>query len=105
MKTKLLSLLLLLSVLSTQAQNIYIKGRITETSQQPVVAANVSLWTTDSTLVTGVTSDGEGRFTLNKLKQGDYRLSVSFIGYRNENILLKLNKSVNLGDILSLIHI
>lgn len=99
MKTKLLSLLLLLSVLSTQAQNIYIKGRITETSQQPVVAANVSLWTTDSTLVTGVTSDGEGRFTLNKIKQGDYRLSVSFIGYRNENILLKLNKSVNLGDI------
>lgn len=99
MKTRLLTLLLLLSVLSTQAQNIYIKGRITETSQQPIVAANVSLWTTDSTLVTGVTSNGEGEFNLNKLKQGDYRLSISFIGYRNENILLKLNKSVNLGDI------
>lgn len=91
--------MLLVSVLSTQAQNIYIKGRITEASQQPVAAANVSLWTTDSTLVTGVTSDGEGRFTLSKLKQGDHCLSVSFIGFQNENILLKLNKSVNLGDI------
>ncbi len=90
---------MLLFVLSTQAQNIHIKGRITETSQQPVIAANVSLWSMDSTLVTGVTSDAEGRFILNKIKQGDYRLSVSFIGYRNENILLKLNKSVDLGDI------
>jgi uncharacterized protein YpmS len=99
MKTRLLTLLMLLFVLSTQAQNIHIKGRITETSQQPVIAANVSLWSMDSTLVTGVTSDAEGRFILNKIKQGDYRLSVSFIGYRNENILLKLNKSVDLGDI------
>lgn len=99
MKTKLLPLLLLLSVLSTQAQNLYIKGRITETSNQPIPAANVSLWTTDSTLVTGVTSDNEGKFVLNKIKPGDYCLSVTFIGYRNENILLKLNKSVNLGDI------
>lgn len=99
MKTRLLTLLMLLFVLSTQAQNIHIKGRITETSKQPVIAANVSLWSMDSTLVTGVTSDAEGRFILNKIKQGDYRLSVSFIGYRNENILLKLNKSVDLGDI------
>lgn len=99
MKTRLLTLLMLLFVLSTQAQNIHIKGRITETSQQPVIAANVSLWSMDSTLVTGVTSDAEGRFILNKIKQGDYRLSISFIGYRNENILLKLNKSVDLGDI------
>ena len=99
MKTRLLTLLMLLFVLSTQAQNIHIKGRITETSQQPVIAANVSLWSMDSTLVSGVTSDAEGRFILNKIKQGDYRLSVSFIGYRNENILLKLNKSVDLGDI------
>ena len=53
MKTKLFLLLAVLSVLSTQAQNLTIKGRVTDTSQEAIIAANVSLWTTDSTLVTG----------------------------------------------------
>ena len=68
MKTKLFLLLTVLSVLSTQAQNLTIKGRVTDTSQEAIIAANVSLWTTDSTLVTGVTSDTQGKFALNKIK-------------------------------------
>lgn len=86
-------------MLSMQAQNIHIKGRVTDTAQQPVAAANVSLWTADSTLVTGMTSDADGKFMLSKIKPGDYRLSVSFIGYQTENILLKLNRNLDLEDI------
>ena len=56
MKTKLFLLLLALSVLRTQAQSLSIKGRVTDASHEAVIAANVSLWTIDSTLVTGVTS-------------------------------------------------
>lgn len=99
MKTKLFLLLLALSVLRTQAQSLSIKGRVTDTSQEAVIAANVSLWTIDSTLVTGVTSDAQGKFALHKIKAGDYRLSISFIGLQSENILLKLNKSLDLGDV------
>ena len=99
MKTKLFLLLLALSVLRTQAQSLSIKGRVTDTSQEAVIAANVSLWTIDSTLVTGVTSDAQGKFALPKIKAGDYRLSISFIGLQSENILLKLNKSLDLGDV------
>lgn len=99
MKTKLFLLLLALSVLRTQAQSLSIKGRVTDASQEAVVAANVSLWTIDSTLVTGVTSDAQGKFALHKIKAGDYRLSISFIGLQSENILLKLNKSLDLGDV------
>lgn len=99
MKTKLFLLLLALSVLSTQAQSLSIKGRVTDASQEAVIAANVSLWTIDSTLVTGVTSDAQGKFALHKIKAGDYRLSISFIGLQSENILLKLNKSLDLGDV------
>ena len=99
MKTQLFLLLLALSVLSTQAQSLSIKGRVTDASQEAVIAANVSLWTIDSTLVTGVTSDAQGKFTLHKIKAGDYRLSISFIGLQSENILLKLNKSLDLGDV------
>ena len=57
MKTKLFLLLLVLCVLSAQAQNLSVKGRVTDTSQEAIIAANVSLWATDSTLVTGVTSE------------------------------------------------
>ena len=99
MKTKLFLLLLALSVLRTQAQSLSIKGRVTDTSQEAVIAANVSLWTIDSTLVTGVTSNAQGKFALHKIKAGDYRLSISFIGLQSENILLKLNKSLDLGDV------
>ncbi len=53
MKTKLFLLLLVFSVLSTQAQNFSVKGRVTDASQEAIIAANVSLWATDSTLVTG----------------------------------------------------
>ena len=76
MKTKLFLLLTVLFVLSTQAQNLTIKGRVTDTSQEAIIAANVSLWTTDSTLVTGVTSDTQGKFALNKIKAGNYRLAI-----------------------------
>ena len=96
MKTQLFLLLLALSVLSTQAQSLSIKGRVTDASQEAVIAANVSLWTIDSTLVT---SDAQGKFALPKIKAGDYRLSISFIGLQSENILLKLNKSLDLGDV------
>lgn len=100
MKTKLFLLLLTFSVLCTQAQTLSIKGRVTSASQEAVIAANVSLWNADSTLLTGVTSDAQGKFALNKLKQGSYRLTVSFIGYQTENILVKLNKSLDMGDVL-----
>lgn len=69
MKTQLFLLLLALSVLSTQAQSLSIKGRVTDASQEAVIAANVSLWTIDSTLVTGVTSDAQGKFALPKSRQ------------------------------------
>ena len=91
MKTQLFLLLLALSVLSTQAQSLSIKGRVTDASQEAVIAANVSLWTIDSTLVTGVTSNAQGKFALPKIKAGDYRVYIYISALHSENILLKLN--------------
>ena len=42
MKTKLFLLLLVLCVLSAQAQNLSVKGRVTDTYQEAIIAANVS---------------------------------------------------------------
>lgn len=99
MKTKLFYYCLPSPYSVRRHRNLSIKGRVTDASQEAVIAANVSLWTIDSTLVTGVTSDAQGKFALHKIKAGDYRLSISFIGLQSENILLKLNKSLDLGDV------
>lgn len=100
MKTKLFLLLAIFQILGMQAQTLSVKGCVTDTQKEAIIAANVSLWTLDSTLVAGVTSDAQGKFALTKIKSGDYRLSISFIGYRSEILLLNLNKSLDLGNVL-----
>lgn len=100
MKTKLFLLCVLCSALCAQAQHLSIKGRVTDHQQKAIMAANVSLRTMDSTLVGGVTTDAQGKFILHKIEQGNYRLSISFIGYQSENLLLRLNKNLDLETIV-----
>lgn len=100
MKTKLFLLLAILPLLSMQAQKLSVKGRVTDAQKEAIIAANISLWTMDSTLVSGVTSDAQGKFALTKVNSGNYRLSISFIGYRSEILLLNLSKNLDLGDVI-----
>lgn len=62
--------------------------------------ANVVLQTLDSTFVAGVSTDMKGRFQLEKIEIGSYRLIISAIGY-TDNItdLNGLSKSVDLGKL------
>ena len=84
------------------AQGLRITGRIVEADgQEPVEFANVVLLTADSTFVTGATTDGAGRFGIEQVKAGDYRVRVSNLGYRTAFVDLQgLAKGVDLGDIL-----
>lgn len=86
-----------LSISSLAANKITGKV-IDESSNQSVEYANVRLMTPDSTFVTGVATDDGGNFLLKEVKDGDYLLCVSCIGYsesylsiRNlrENLLLR----------------
>ena len=62
--------------------------------------ANVVLQTLDSTFIIGVSTDTKGRFQLEKIETGSYRLIISAIGY-TDNItdLNGLSKSVDLGKL------
>ncbi len=63
--------------------------------------ANVVLQTADSVFITGTTTDGKGRFMLDKVKAGDYLLAVSSLGYETQYIALDgFNKSIDLKEIL-----
>lgn len=52
--------------------------------------------------IDGTVADDKGRFTLNKLPQGDFQVLISFVGYRNKTISsVKLDRrgDVDLGTI------
>jgi outer membrane receptor protein involved in Fe transport len=62
-------------------------------NDEPVGFANVAVYTVaDGELVSGTTSDIDGKFTIKDLPYGDYRLEVTFIGYDGEEMMLELNQ-------------
>ncbi len=63
-------------------------------SAEPVGFANIAVYTVASgELVSGTTSDIDGKFTITDLPYGDYRLEVTFIGYEGEEMMLELNNA------------
>ena len=87
MKT-LCTLVLMCICLESLAQNIQLKGTVGNGDKQPIEFANVVLQTTDSILVTGTTSNLKGHFELNGINAGTYRLLISSMGYRTQEIWL-----------------
>jgi len=87
----------------------YIKGNIggkvlDSKTGEPLEYASISLtnirW---SKIVEGTISDDKGKFFMNKIRSGKYRISVSFIGYEPQEIDFELTKrkpDVKLADIL-----
>src|SRR6056297_2846192 len=76
---------------------------IDQSSQEALQYATVKLLQPgDSSLVTGIVTDRQGRFTIETKEPGDYILQVNFIGYQKKtrNVSLsKANRSVELGTI------
>lgn len=98
---KWLALLPLFFPLTLFAQDIRVKGTAKDASDKAAVEfVNVVLRTTDSLLVTGISTDDKGAFTLERITEGDYLLILSAVGYDDNVIELdKLHASVDLGDI------
>ncbi|NJB86608.1 outer membrane receptor protein involved in Fe transport [Lewinella marina] len=63
-------------------------------NDEPVGFANIAVYRVESgEMVTGTTSDIDGKFFIKDLPYGDYRLEVTFIGYEEEEMMLELNNS------------
>jgi len=85
----------LLIAFSLQAQNNSstqnrgkISGRVIDSvSKAPVDYASIALYQKDNTKpVNGTTTDQKGNFSISGLGDGDYRLTVDFIGYKRSTI-------------------
>lgn len=72
-------------------------------TQEPIGFANVVVYTVSGDLVSGTTTDIDGKFNIKNLPLGDYRLEMSFLGYDTENRnieLSELEKIFVIGDVI-----
>src|SRR5689334_8120985 len=94
----------LFTVLVFAQKNGSIKGVAFDTiSRQPVANATVTVVARkDSALISFTMTDNAGRFELTGIPNGDYRLMISHVNYRNSNALFTIsdnNKSRDFGNI------
>ena len=88
----------------TPRGNAKLTGVIVDsTTSRPVEFASIALINAQTKKpIDGTVADEKGKFTLNKLPQGDFQLLISFVGYRNKTISsVKLNRKgdVDLGSV------
>ena len=90
--------------LNCLAQNGSVEGEVLDNSaKEPLGYASVSLINAaDNALITGVLSDAQGKFKIEKLKKGNYLLKVQFIGYETKqtpSFLLNTSQNLKIGKI------
>lgn len=87
----------------------YFKGNISgkifdKKSGNPMEYATISLTNTRwNKVVEGTISDAKGKFYISKIRSGKYRITVSYIGYKQQTIDFELTKKkpdIKLDDIL-----
>ena len=99
MKKTIVSVFLAVSI-NSYAQHIKIKGTILDEKKQPIEFVNIALGNEKSETITGTTSNSNGTFELSGLKSGNYKLTISSVGYKTEELWLNgTNESRNLGNI------
>ncbi len=70
-----------------------VSGRVVDETGSPIPNCNVLLFTVDSVYAGGTTTDGEGYFSLSLERDEEYRLQVSYIGYKT------VGKLCGVGDV------
>lgn len=79
---QILSFIMFFMAINLYGQNTNLKGNVRDTNGNAVAYASVALLNVDSTLVAGTISDEAGSFALSHVADGDYVVSISFIGYK-----------------------
>ena len=82
-----------------------VSGKIVDSKTGEILEyANISLTNTKwDKIIEGTISDAKGRFSMNKIRTGSYKISVSYLGYEMQNVdfgLTKKKPDIKLNDIL-----
>ncbi len=84
------------------AQNVTVSGRVIEAEnakKKGIPFANIALFSQDFVLITGVSSNEEGYFIIKTIKPANYRMNISFIGYRPVDLFLSLDTDKSTMDV------
>ena len=103
-KSLLASFFILISLNILFAQNGLIQGTVSDqATNDKIPFAAVTVISVNEPFQTGNISNGDGSFSIDKLKFGNYKVLVSFMGYKtdtiHEIILSKQNNRISLGNI------
>ncbi|TXF87632.1 TonB-dependent receptor [Neolewinella aurantiaca] len=110
LRPRLLFLLLLLFPLFAYAQqnqssdtNGKVGGTLIDAeTEEPIGFANVIIYTVSDSMITGTTTDIDGKFLFENIAPGDYRVEMSFIGYDTENReveISEIERVFSIGDV------
>ncbi|MFD2540822.1 TonB-dependent siderophore receptor [Lacinutrix gracilariae] len=79
------------------SQNASISGTVTDNNQTPLLGVNVLLKNTSK----GSQTDENGKFEINKLQNGDYVISISYLGFKTKEVQATItnNQTLELGNI------
>lgn len=82
----LIFLFLLINTSYAQISSVTVSGTIrAQASKEHLPYVTITLSTaSDNKFVSGTVSDEQGRFTLSHIKPGNYQLSISLVGYKNQ---------------------
>ena len=94
---KLLVILFLGVIFTIQGQNnLTLKGKIIDEKNEPIEFANIVILSEiDSTFIKGTISNNEGLFKIADIKNGNYIIKVSFIGYTDTYKNISINHSID----------
>ncbi len=101
-KSIFLVLLFILPIVVASAQSTIVSGRIYDQVNQTIVGANVVVMRpADSSMITGTTTDINGRFKVEVSNSGKVLIRISFIGFQDLFIVQELKGlPVKLGKII-----
>ncbi len=98
---KLAAFIVIMALSALSAAAYTITGSVVDEENLPLPAATVRLVTAkDSTYVSAVTTQDNGRFAIRNITDGNYKLIASYLGYRQYIMTLKVSgKNISAGTI------
>ena len=94
MNVKLISSLVFLFSLSGFSQQFSVKGSVKDVKNIPIAFCNVTLTENTNNTISGTTTDEDGTFLLENLKESEYILNISFLGFKSYQVTISLNKDL-----------
>lgn len=100
MRTLVFTIIVLFFLKNIQAKDILLQGRVINSEQSYITGATIQCFQQDSIFICGGISDDKGYFNIHLPHKGDYKLSISYIGYEtNISFWKDIKSDINIGNI------